>query len=141
MSKSALKDRLAIIMVKPPPKIQYQQNLAETLFAAGYNESQLLEDDISMINRWDSDHDVEGKVACLFGLCQACSETLMIRMIQSVQDELQAQGFETTDMRQKLAKFLMIRQGCNRLALIHILEESLARVALEQLVKTGYYTI
>ncbi len=35
----------------------------------------------------------------------------------------------------------MIRQGRNCLALIHILEEVSARVALEQLAKTGYYTI
>ncbi len=35
MSKSKLGDRLAATMVKPPPKIQYQQNLAKTLFAIG----------------------------------------------------------------------------------------------------------
>ncbi len=51
------------------------------------------------------------------------------------------QGFGTTEQRQKLANFLTIRQGCNRLALIHILEENSARVALEQLARTGYYTI
>ncbi len=45
------------------------------------------------------------------------------------------------DQRQKSASFLMIRQVCNDLALIYILEESSARVALEQLAKTGYYTI
>ncbi len=35
----------------------------------------------------------------------------------------------------------MIRQGWNHLALIHILEENSARVALDQLARTSYYTI
>ncbi len=84
MSKSALEDQLAAIMVKPPPRIQYQQNPAETLSATGYNENQLLEDDISLLDRRDSDCDVEGRMAYLFGLCQACSETPMVKLIQPI---------------------------------------------------------
>ncbi len=39
MSKAALEDRLAAITVKLPPRIQYQQGLAEIMFATGYNET------------------------------------------------------------------------------------------------------
>ncbi len=42
---------------------------------------------------------------------------------------------------QKQANFLMVREGCNCLALIHILEENAARVALNQSARTCYYTI
>ncbi len=111
------------------------------MFAIGYNEGQLLEDDISIIDRRDSNNDVEGKATYLFGLCQACSETPTIKLTQEVRDELYAQGFGTTDQRQKLASFLMVRQGRNRLALIHILEENAARIALDQLARTGNCTI
>ncbi len=80
MSKAALEDWLGAIMVKPLPKIRYQQGLAETLFAAGYNENQVLEDDLSLIDPRDSDCDVEGKAIHLFHLSQACSRTPMVRL-------------------------------------------------------------
>ncbi len=111
MIKAALEDWLAAITVKLPLGIQYQQSLAETLFATGYNESQVLEDNVSLIGPTDSNCDVEGKAMHLFHLSQVCSKMPMVRLSQPLRDELQTLGFGTEDIRQKLARFLMIRQG------------------------------
>ncbi len=80
MGKTGLKDRLAAIMVKLPPRIQYQQGLAEIMFVTGYNESQVLEDEISLIGPTDSNSEVEEKAKCLLRLSQACSKTLTVRL-------------------------------------------------------------
>ncbi len=82
VSKAALEDHLAAIPVKRPLRIHFQQSLAETLFATGYNENQVTEDDISLIDLRDSDCDIKGKAAYLFCLSQACSKMLTVKLIQ-----------------------------------------------------------
>ncbi len=81
------------------PRIQYQQSLAEILYAGGYHEGQVLEDGVLLIRPTDSNSDVEEKVRRLWHLSMACSETPNNRVSQPALEQLQISGFGTEDMR------------------------------------------
>ncbi len=90
------------------PRIQYQQSLAEIMYAGGYHEGQVLEDGVLLIRPKGSNSDVEEKAMHLLHLSEACTEMPNNRLSQQAQEQLQISRFGTEDMRQKLAKFLPI---------------------------------
>ncbi len=124
-----------------PPNIHYKQMLAMVLHHSGYSEFQTLEDNVYLISQTDSDKDVEDKAKRLLELCRACRDTPNEKLTDQTKEQLFTYGFRTMNMRQKLTKYMTICDGRNRTALIHILEEATAKLALEQLARTGYYTI